>query len=539
MGLRQTARFPWHPALFSLAPVAALAAETIEPLPARYIWRPALAVVACSVALSLVLWRVLRDRHKAAALASMACAFTLYTPLNALLLADPPPETPAWALRTLGLALTALFLTLFAVVTRSRWRLASLTPWANLTGLAILALPLADIIHFELVQARRPLPPVPAAESPVGADPQRPLPDIYFVVLDGYGRADLLETRYGYDNSSFVEFLRSRGFHVADASLSNYSQTTLSLASTLNLTYLDFLPAELGRCSQDQNPLDGLIGSSLVQSSLRAMGYETYAFATEYRRSEIESADRFLIPPLRAATPFEALLFDRSALSILGYRRLIPGVPPLFPGYAAHGDMLAFGFEELARLASVPGPKFVFAHLVIPHPPFVFLEDGRPRTPERPYLLRDGNETGMTTAEYVEGYTSQLAYLNTVLRTLVVAIQTGSSTPPIIILQGDHGPGSRLNWDVPRLSDTWERHAILNAIYLGGERDPALDDELTPVNTFRIVFNHAFGTAYPILENRSYFSTWRWPYDFQAAAATPDAEPAEELTAPACPPDGE
>ena len=539
MGLRQLARFPWHPALFSLAPVAAIAAETIEPLPARYIWRPALVVVACSAALSLGLWRVLRDGHKAAALVSMTCVFTLYTPLYSLLLTEPPPGTPAWALRTLGLALSALFVTLFVVVARSRWRLASFAAWANLTGLAIVAFPLAEILHFELLTARRPPPHVPVAVSPLQIDTLQPLPDIYFIVLDGYGRADLLESYYGYDNSSFIAFLQSRGFHVAGASLSNYSQTTLSLASSLNLTYLDFLPAQLGLCSQDQKPLDALIGSSLVRSSLEAIGYKTYALATEYRRSEIETADEFLVPPLRAVTPLEALLFDRSAFSILGYHPLIPGVPPLFPGYKAHRDMVEFGIHELGQLALVPGPKFVFAHLVVPHPPFVFLADGRPRTPDRPYLLRDGNETGMTTAEYVQGYTDQLIYLNTALRTLVVTIQERSSTAPVIILQGDHGPGSRLNWDDPQRSDTWERHAILNAIDLRGEEDPALVAELTPVNTFRIVFNHVFGTAYPILENRSSYSAWRWPYDFQPAATTPASEAGREPAAPRCPTAGD
>ena len=41
-------------------------------------------------------------------------------------------------------------------------------------------------------------------------------PDVYYVILDGYARADALATHYGYDNEPFLDALRERGFVVAD-----------------------------------------------------------------------------------------------------------------------------------------------------------------------------------------------------------------------------------------------------------------------------------------------------------------------------------
>lgn len=59
------------------------------------------------------------------------------------------------------------------------------------------------------------------------------LPDIYYIIVDGYGRSDLLKELFEYDNSTFLQFLSDRGFYVAEAAHSNYVQTSLSIASSL------------------------------------------------------------------------------------------------------------------------------------------------------------------------------------------------------------------------------------------------------------------------------------------------------------------
>jgi hypothetical protein len=63
-------------------------------------------------------------------------------------------------------------------------------------------------------------------------------PDIYFIVQDAYASADTLQRLFGIDNTPFIGYLRDKGFYVAEDSHSSYSQTMLSIASTLNLDYI-------------------------------------------------------------------------------------------------------------------------------------------------------------------------------------------------------------------------------------------------------------------------------------------------------------
>jgi hypothetical protein len=57
---------------------------------------------------------------------------------------------------------------------------------------------------------------------------------------------------------------------------------------------------------------------------------------------------------------------------------------------------------------------------------------------------------------------------------------------------------------------------ILNAYYLPGTGQAGLYPSITPVNSFRVVFNAYFGTDLPILPDRSYiFTNQLHLYDFR------------------------
>ena len=91
----------------------------------------------------------------------------------------------------------------------------------------------------------------PVAIQPINGVPnaipsQAATPDIYYIILDGYGRADMLQIIHGFDNSMFMESLEQRGFVVASESQSNYARTLLSLSSSLNMQYLDMMSAVMG-----------------------------------------------------------------------------------------------------------------------------------------------------------------------------------------------------------------------------------------------------------------------------------------------------
>jgi len=80
-----------------------------------------------------------------------------------------------------------------------------------------------------------------------------------------------------------------------------------------------------------------------------------------------------------------------------------------------------------------------------------------------------------------------------------------SPTPPIIILQGDHGsigskPGTRTS--------------IFNAYFLPDGAIRSLYPSISPANSFRVVFNQFFGGNYTLLEDVSYYSIYSAPFDF-------------------------
>jgi len=142
-------------------------------------------------------------------------------------------------------------------------------------------------------------------------------PDIYYIILDGYGRSDILKSEFGYDNSDFLNSLRDQGFFVADCAQSNYAQTQLSLASSLNFNYIDALSDRFAPGSDDRTGLDALIHHGLVRQSLEKAGYTTVAFATGFLATELSDADYFLGPRRSGRVERIRIPFNRNNLCAL------------------------------------------------------------------------------------------------------------------------------------------------------------------------------------------------------------------------------
>jgi hypothetical protein len=352
-------------------------------------------------------------------------------------------------------------------------------------------------------------------------------PDIYYIILDGYGRSDVIKELYNYDNSGFLDFLKSRGFFIADGSHSNYNQTALSLASSMNLKYINYFSETLGVDTKKRFEVAQLIKRNLIRELLEARGYRFVSFETGYERTEIRSADFYWsassdavpqITAIRSISAFESLLLESTAfravfdviiLSQESLRKIV-----LDSEYKAHRERVLYTFSRLDDVAEMDGDFFVFAHIVSPHPPFVFDSNGEAVTPARAYRIADGNYYPGTRDEYLKGYRDQVIFVNKQLEAVIDQILSKSNPPPVIIIQGDHGPGAYLVWDSPEKSNLDERFGILNAYYFPGGDQGWLYPTVTPVNTFRIVLNRFFDEDYKLLEDESYFSPWMRPYDF-------------------------
>ncbi len=179
------------------------------------------------------------------------------------------------------------------------------------------------------------------------------------------------------------------------------------------------------------------------------------------------------------------------------------------------------GMEDVAKRER-KGPRFVFTHLYQPHNPFIFDKDGNLK--QQRYLFEEPccppvktfNIDGQKVEWRIDrrDYTEQAQYVNKRLLKFVDDIKKNTDRPFIIIIQADHGPQSVLDWDNPSNEGYKERFSIMNAVYVSDGNDKAFKSDMRPVNTFRNVFNTYFGYDFPMLDFKSYYSSYADPYAF-------------------------
>jgi hypothetical protein len=333
-------------------------------------------------------------------------------------------------------------------------------------------------------------------------------PDIYYIILDGYGREDILKELYHYDNSSFSQALNNRGFNITAQSQSNYIQTILSLASSLNMEYLSGTPSTLPIRGQ----LMGLIDQSRTRIFLELIGYQYVAFSTAFPPTDLINADYYYSPPgVGKSHDLEALLLINTVFNPFIEQGWIK-VP--ITKYSAGQERVNYIFTSLEKeVPLIKRPKFVFAHIVAPHPPFIFDQKG-PVTPDELLFLQGADTFQGSIDEYKQGYISDLMYVNQRIIKSIDGILANSKTPPIIIIQADHGPDAYMNWTTGISTCLKERFSILNAYYFPNQSPIQPPEDITPVNTFAVIFNSYFGTDIDLKENHQYFATWENPFPF-------------------------
>jgi hypothetical protein len=394
---------------------------------------------------------------------------------------------------------------------RREWgNTAQVLTWISLVAIALPLIQVgAYVVETSLLSAERAASGQTSASAP-GILPEGqvlrpaadvPMPDIYYIILDGYGRSDTLEQVYGFDNSEFLAGLRELGFVVAECSQSNYAQTELSIASSTNLVYLESLGDTFRPGTDNRRPLLPLIRSSAVRRGLEALGYRAIAFDTGFTFINLVDADLYLSPRLGNGLSGFELLFLRSTAGLLALdsATLLPRLlePGLHHPQDEHRERVRYAFDELEQLGNEPGPKYVYAHIVSPHDPFVFGANGEP-VDSPPVTSVVGGEWEQ------QAYADQARYISGRALAMLETLIVGSTRPIVILLQADHGPGWNSNAG---------RMGILNAYRFPGA-DQAIAPGISPVNSFRVLFNSLFGTTFSLLPDVSYFSIYPAPYDF-------------------------
>ncbi len=335
-------------------------------------------------------------------------------------------------------------------------------------------------------------------------------PDIYYIILDGYARSDVMQNIYRYDNTPFLDFLRQNGFYVADAAHSNYGMTYQSLPSSLNFEYINFLTDEMGRQTDNPLPLLAMLEDNRLSRFLHTQGYQTVLFSSGFPATDLIQADQRIELPV-SINAFQNELINKTPLRLA----------LMDTQYNIHRGRILYQFAHLTEAANASQPRLIFAHILAPHPPFVFKEDGSPLPADREFVLEDGSHfTDWLGREvYQQDYRQQAIFITQETQALVEQL-LALDPQPIIILQSDHGPGSMMDWNSAANTNMPERLSILNAYYFPTQDYTRLYPAITPVNTFRVILDQYFGAALGLLPDYSYWAPIDRLYDWSDVTET-------------------
>lgn len=502
-----------HPFLFAIYTVFGVYAQNPQELPVVWILRPLLILLGVTTLLFLLVSRWTEDRQYAGVITTLCLAWFFFGHIrNAL---DSITSTRI----TINQELLLLFVwSILLIVLGSKrvWRKIKLpelvTNFLNITFWVVILLPtyfvavftLQTIRQASILRSREEIKTEVVLSSTVTSRP-----DIYVIILDAYGRDDYLNDIFHYDNSNFTDFLRESGFYVAEQSSPNYPQTQLSLAGLLNSTYLDQWAKGLEQFNS-RTPLTRLIDQSEARRLLEELGYKFVNIPNSTLISNVGDSDVYLPMTKINLNQFEQLILSTTLLDSFAQKWNLD-LP--IPGYANQRRTIQYQLDTLKTVPLLPGPKFVFVHILAPHPPFVFDEQGNPVQADAPYTLGDGGGYPGTREEYMHGYSQEIKYINKQLTQVVTSILEDSKEQPIIVIQGDHGPGSRFSMlKLEDVSCLWERFSILNAYYFPDQKYELLYPNITPVNSFRVIFNTYFGSELPLLEDKNFYASYATPY---------------------------
>jgi hypothetical protein len=502
-----------HPLLFAAFPVLYLYAHNIQEGVSLDDLLPSLGIVVGAAAVLLaVAALVLRDLRKAGLIVSvLVLLFFSYGHVHLAVL--------GWRIAGVVVGRNAVLVPLWIllagaallVVVRTRRRLHELTSVLNVVAAGLVLLNVFSVVQYQIrsrateraaieqsqagFQGHLPDPDQVLRRPPAVAG-RNSRPDIYYVMLEEYGGERGLQEEFGYDNTAFLQALESRGMFVGYQTTANYPRTSLSLASSLNMEYLDFLTDELGKDSDDARPLTRLMEYNRVGRYLKSIGYRYIQIGSWWAPTRISPiADQNVV--FGGLSEFDKVLYETTALQPIRrdeFRR-------------REWKRVQFAFNAVERARTTKSPRFVFAHILVPHDPYVFYPDGRYKTREKAASMSKE-----------QNYIQQLEYANSrVLRMVDTLLNGPESTRPVIVLQSDEGPyqGAPTAWGTIADTNLVRKFPILNAYYLPGAGHADLYPTITPVNSFRVVFRLYFGADLATLPDRNYvFRSLRRLYDF-------------------------
>ena len=358
---------------------------------------------------------------------------------------------------------------------------STLSYGASIPLLAVISYSLFEIgyikktIQTEIAQQKET--PLPHKRYSIGCSK-----DIYIIILDEFISEHAFKDYYRVDNHHFFDSLREKKFHVISSSTSNYPWTITSIASILNFDYHNTRLSKNAFTGVAQS----LINQNKLFRALKAEGYSIHHIPSIYWMGN---------PP---QNPFSDFLFRTKSY---GWIQAISQITPWKNAYRtyqrnSHRHHVLNQLEQLKLASERPEKKLAFAHIMCPHRPIAFNEDGSELSEQDVALAEKDPQHRF--------YLGQAKFISKEVIKTIAHILEHSSEAPIILLLSDHGkfpigcsPKGKLT--LPLQEIAW-RFSNLQALHLP-DFDSPFPSAITPLNTVRTRLNHYFGYELPILEN--------------------------------------
>ena len=314
-------------------------------------------------------------------------------------------------------------------------------------------------------------------------------PDIYYIILDGYGGTERMKQDLNFDNYEFLSELTNRGFFAPDSSSGNYPSTKWQMTSIFSMNYL---PSKEKEQSDHEyySSIIGIFKTNEVMRNFHHLNYEIITFQPKgfITQQFLFNDQTFCQQEQLKQSKFTKMLLRTTILNYLNNQIVID----------AYRDTILCGFSEISNLTEKNDkPIFVYMHLAFPHPPYVFGPNGE-------YVWGGKVQTEEGSFVDEEKYVDSIKFANKKTLEVIENILRNNENS-IIIIQSDHGYDFGINYENPSDMSLKQRFSTLNAIYFPDQNQDILYDGITPVNTFRIVFNEYFNASYPILDDRMYY----------------------------------
>ena len=417
-----------------------------------------LAIVSVSIIIWIVIRKIIKNSNKAALITGVGVVFFFYfgyvqDALNGILVSNIPVNKTS--------ILVPISIIIFIILTiyfiKSKNNFESIIKIANVVSITLI---LVVCVQFIIPDA--------SAEKP----------NVYHIILDEYTDNEILTKKFGYNNEKFLEFLNNNGFYMHDKLFSTFGGTVKELNVIFNMEY----PKKLGWMSEDYESLN----NNKVMSIFSNQNYSIIETNSMMRWKNFSDVDTKLC--------YDTNFINSEFLDQVLGKSIIRYFLEKYQ-QDTRRDTVRCTFDVLNEITlKTDGPKYVFSHVYVPHPPFLFGPNGENVIPDHREI------SGLQSWENPQGYVNQLIYATNEI-TVVIKNIVKNDPNAIVIVQGDTGTLTGTDISKKTMKEIYQAHSILYAVRIPDVED---SDYMIPVNTYRVIFNNYFNMNYDYLEYHGY-----------------------------------